>query len=612
LNFSAIIISFAFFAIHMKTWPYKIQQDNYFRATTEMHVFIVICVALVLKNDLSWEIVGVDAYDKVLFYSFLVLVPFSGIYAIFSKLQFVRHTIADQRKLESKLKRDTKAEGKANPKAFGIAGRKLCFQLQCLGLANMENRQRLRSYYIDGWSVRRSHAVFLSHFKREAATEARLLKEELIRTLRVKKSDQIFLDSDDLDDLRDLLPEVVDTDALVLMYTRGVLSRPWCLLELQTAVLHHVPIIVMQIANDNAADLAELPGIFNDFPAWLAENNKDAEVELQKNNTTAAEICQTITQPLLKAAANPVTFDPARSRATIQAQIFQLAEALCDEVCPENRDLLPDLSPAEVEPWPIKTKYAVCIVCDQHAPEVVTCGLAVKSWLMKCTPLTDDNIYFLATESQLEPTGADLTIVEESDCVLLLQTAEVLSRPRSILQSFHAARKNIPIVAVNVLSSKDEHAELMYDFEKMGKALDDLSRYLSADATRVIEACAGKSLDAVGLMLGSTLPNIISKPLGLDVSNHIWDSQLAEIEVALRGAGRRNRTAKLTADRVEQLKAAFKGIDVNGDGGVTPDEIMDAMRVDTDLCKLLGLQIQPGEGQDFAAGRLFQEMATDG
>ena len=31
---TAIVLAFTFFAIHVKTWPYKIQQDNLFRAAT--------------------------------------------------------------------------------------------------------------------------------------------------------------------------------------------------------------------------------------------------------------------------------------------------------------------------------------------------------------------------------------------------------------------------------------------------------------------------------------------------------------------------------------------------------------------------------------------------
>ena len=81
----AIVLSFLFFALQMHSWPYKVQSDNLFRAATEFHVFIVIMTALVMKHDLSWEIIGVDAYDYTLFFSFIVLVPGAFVVAVWSK-----------------------------------------------------------------------------------------------------------------------------------------------------------------------------------------------------------------------------------------------------------------------------------------------------------------------------------------------------------------------------------------------------------------------------------------------------------------------------------------------------------------------------------------------
>lgn len=58
------------------------------------------------------------------------------------------------------------------------------------------DRGRLKRY-IEGWLVLRKFAVFLSHYKLEAAAVARVLKMELVRTLRTK-DEEVFLDSDNL------------------------------------------------------------------------------------------------------------------------------------------------------------------------------------------------------------------------------------------------------------------------------------------------------------------------------------------------------------------------------------------------------------------------------
>ena len=54
---------------------------------------------------------------------------------------------------------------------------------------------------------------------------------------------RIFLDSDDLRTLSDLTTHVRESDVLVLVQSKSVLTRPYCLLELLTACQHGVPIV---------------------------------------------------------------------------------------------------------------------------------------------------------------------------------------------------------------------------------------------------------------------------------------------------------------------------------------------------------------------------------
>ena len=59
-------------------------------------MFVVITTAIVLKNDLSWEIIGVDTYDMILFLSFIVLVPGAAFVAVVSKLRYVQKVLNRQ------------------------------------------------------------------------------------------------------------------------------------------------------------------------------------------------------------------------------------------------------------------------------------------------------------------------------------------------------------------------------------------------------------------------------------------------------------------------------------------------------------------------------------
>ena len=98
----------------MKTWPYKLEPDNLFRAATEMHVFIVIITALVLKNDLRWEFWGPAVYDYTLFFSFVLLVPTAWVMTIAAKMRHLQHVIGNTNRtteLEKRKFRFTPAFG---------------------------------------------------------------------------------------------------------------------------------------------------------------------------------------------------------------------------------------------------------------------------------------------------------------------------------------------------------------------------------------------------------------------------------------------------------------------------------------------------------------------
>ena len=68
------------------------------------------------------------------------------------------------------------------------------------------------------WENGKAFALFLSHFKQEAAGDARMLKELTEETL----SAPVFLDSDDLVDLKRLIKNVEDSDVLVLLQTTNI------------------------------------------------------------------------------------------------------------------------------------------------------------------------------------------------------------------------------------------------------------------------------------------------------------------------------------------------------------------------------------------------------
>ena len=74
--------------------------------------------------------------------------------------------------------------------------------------------------------------------------EARFLQIELEA---LHKDDCVFLDSDDLRDLSKLIHHVQQSRCLVLVQTRRVLTRPFCLIELLTAIESQIPIVCVTV-----------------------------------------------------------------------------------------------------------------------------------------------------------------------------------------------------------------------------------------------------------------------------------------------------------------------------------------------------------------------------
>jgi hypothetical protein len=103
------------------------------------------------------------------------------------------------------------------------------------------------------WELKGEFAAFVSHYKAEAAGDARQMKDRLSKLLEAP----VFLDSDDLIDLRELLRIVARSDVFVLLQTSNVLARPWCLLETYTAILNHVPIVAINVEGSFAYSYQE-------------------------------------------------------------------------------------------------------------------------------------------------------------------------------------------------------------------------------------------------------------------------------------------------------------------------------------------------------------------
>ena len=104
----------------------------------------------------------------------------------------------------------------------------------------------------------------------------RLIKDKLQGVLGAP----IFLDSDDLKDLRSLQHQVAMSDVLLLFQTHSVLERPWCLVEIFTALTHSVPVVPIHLSGVAAQyDFAAAQMFLDNF-----------EVELERRSPGASNV----------------------------------------------------------------------------------------------------------------------------------------------------------------------------------------------------------------------------------------------------------------------------------------------------------------------------------
>ena len=135
-----------------------------------------------------------------------------------------------------------------------------------------EARGRMSLPPVCDWQLAKGHkyCTFLSHFKVEAGSDARYLSD-LIRRMTGAPA---YLDSTDLVDLRLLFQDGVHkTDAFVILATKGVLTRPWCIMEMWEAARHQIPIVLFPVIG-GGFDMADAKYLLSNLEAEMEGRNQ--------------------------------------------------------------------------------------------------------------------------------------------------------------------------------------------------------------------------------------------------------------------------------------------------------------------------------------------------
>eukprot|EP00959_Pyramimonas_sp_CCMP1952_P306308 6410708-Pyramimonas_sp.AAC.1 len=85
--------------------------------------------------------------------------------------------------------------------------------------------------------------IFISHYKEEAGSDAALIEEGMRRIIKENPahpafnlSRPVFLDSNDLQETYHIPSIIRSSHNVVLLLTDNVLTRPWVLIEIVTAL----------------------------------------------------------------------------------------------------------------------------------------------------------------------------------------------------------------------------------------------------------------------------------------------------------------------------------------------------------------------------------------
>jgi len=192
----------------------------------------------------------------------------------------------------------------------------------CLKLAAAGEVQRSSSEEAPRRASGKRWSVFISHYKVEAAMEARWLQGELQERLGGKA----FLDSDDLRDLRELQESVRDSEVLVVLQSASVLRRPYVLLELYTAVQAKVPIVGVALTAGEAAFDFDGAGLFLEgLESTLDAANPGSSAVLTKAGVRLPDASRVLASTVPHVIS--IALNQGASRNVLNATLADIVEA---------------------------------------------------------------------------------------------------------------------------------------------------------------------------------------------------------------------------------------------------------------------------------------------
>jgi len=360
----------------------------------------------------------------------------------------------------------------------------------------------------------------------EAASDARYMHDVLRKMLR----SPVFLDSSTLTNLSNLIAEGVHkSDCVLLLATKGVFTRPWCLIELLEAVRKAVPVVIVQIAN-GGFDSEEARRYAMTLETEMKEINLSGLERLKEHlGSDLTELKAAIVKILDANQGSVLTFDShAGDNATLAAikdMVERMAhmadrhvqwegEARRESWRPLRRpssrstELSRGGSASDLMVQELTLRNNINDVNNDGVAADAT-GRAVFVCCSRCDAIKHARVLRSELEARLGCSCAigggndSATLVDSSQALVVLLTKKLPTDANALLEIWKALECGLPVVSVAVIGGG-------FDFEEAANTFANLASSKAAVVLQAKLPAGATNLTAIGKMLQASLGAIIA------------------------------------------------------------------------------------------------------
>jgi hypothetical protein len=259
--------------------------------------------------------------------------------------------------------------------------------IDCCAADEKEHFELLRGF------CRQGYGAFISYFKLEAQTEARQLSSVLEAGMNYK-----VFDSGGLTELAELRGHLHQSDMLVLMQTRSVLERPWCLLEILTAIDAEIPIVAVNCHGTAASyDFVDAQQLLSNLAEELDQRNPGATQLLEQHYEHGIASAQ------LKLQATVPSLISSRVDYSMSKRVL---DAMLEDVVGEVKRLQGEPAPTGLREPSSKMQLAALAAASPSPPSAVSPAPLVQLTPSDCIVVGGINMDCKAEARAPTPTSA--------------------------------------------------------------------------------------------------------------------------------------------------------------------------------------------------------------